>query len=213
MIIQTCILGRLDTNCYIIYNEDSNKAIIIDPADQAQEIIKQLGEAALTPVAILLTHGHFDHIMATSAVAKEYNIPIYTSEAEKELLGNAKLNCAEMMGKSYILTPDIYIKDNEVLTLAGLTIKVIHTPGHTAGGLCYYFEKEAVLISGDTLFFESIGRTDFPTGNSTNLLESIQNKLMTLPDEVKVYTGHGENTTIGHERNNNPYLSNDNFWD
>lgn len=213
MIIQTCVLGRLGTNCYIIYNENTNKAIIIDPADQAQEIIKQLGEATLTPVAILLTHGHFDHIMAATAVAKEYSIPIYASEAEKELLGNAKLNCAEMMGKSYILTPDIYIKDNEVLTLAGITFKVIQTPGHTAGGLCYYFEKEAVLISGDTLFFESIGRTDFPTGNSTNLLESIQNKLMILPDEVKVYTGHGENTTIGHERNNNPYLSNDNFWD
>jgi len=212
MRIQTCILGRIRTNCYIITNEETKKAIIIDPADQAQEIEKKLKEQELIPVAILLTHGHFDHIMAASALAHDYNIPIYASEWEKELLADPRLNCSETMSRSIALVPNILLKDNEQIALAGMNIKVIHTPGHTAGGVCYYFFDDVVLFSGDTLFFESTGRTDFPTGNAKCLLESIHNKLMALSNEVKVYPGHGVSTTIGYERSNNPYLSEEGFW-
>lgn len=213
MRIQSYVLGVVKTNCYIITNEETQEAIVIDPADQAQEIEKQLEEQRLIPVAILLTHGHFDHIMAATELAKHYNIPIYALEAEKELLSNSRLNSSSLIRKHIALTPDVCLKDNDILTLAGINIKVLHTPGHTIGSGCYYFTDDAVLVSGDTLFLESVGRTDMATGDSGLLIESIEQKLMTLPDDVIVYPGHGDHTTIGHERKNNPYLSGKGFWD
>jgi glyoxylase-like metal-dependent hydrolase (beta-lactamase superfamily II) len=213
MKIQTCVLGMIGTNCYLIINESTNEVIIVDPAEQAEAIKGKIEDKKYNPVAILLTHGHFDHIMAAPDLSKAYNIPIYSSEAEKELLERPEMNLSEMMNTSFSLTPDKCVKDNEVLTLAGMNIKVILTPGHTAGGVCYYFYEDAVLISGDTLFLESTGRTDFPTGDGKQLLNSIQSKLMILNDDLKVYPGHGARTTIGHERKNNPYLSDENFWD
>ena len=212
MKIQSYVLGVVKTNCYIISNELTKEAIVIDPADQEQEIVKQLEEQELKLVAILLTHGHFDHIMAASALANYYDIPIYASEAEKELITDPKLNGSWLIRKNFALTPNIYLKDNEILNIAGMNIKVIYTPGHTSGGVCYFFTEENALISGDTLFYESVGRTDMPTGDSRLLLESIEEKLMILSDEVKIYPGHGECTTIGHERRNNSYLNEESFW-
>lgn len=213
MTIQTYELGSLKTNCYIIINEQTKEAVIIDPAAQAQKLVEKIEEQSIKPVAILLTHGHFDHIMGATDLIKSYPIPIYACIDEKELLGNAKMNCSELFGKPFTLVPDICFKDNEILNLAGMSIKVLHTPGHTIGGTCYYFFEEGVLVSGDTLFFESLGRSDFPTGNTSCLIESIQKKLMTLPDLTKVYPGHGASTTIGHEKHNNPFLNEESFWD
>ncbi len=213
MKIQTYVLGMVSTNCYIIYNENTKEAIVIDPPDHAPAIADKLKRKDLTPVAVLLTHGHFDHIMAAGDLAESFHIPILAGEAEKELLADANLNGSRMVRKNYELKGVEFVKDNELLTLGGMKIKVMYTPGHTAGGVCYYFEEEKILISGDTLFLESIGRTDLPTGNAGTLLESIHGKLMILPDEVAVYPGHGDRTTIGHERIHNPFLGKDNFWD
>ncbi len=213
MRIQSYVLGEVSTNCYIISGDGAKEALVIDPPDHSAAIAKKLEDEKLIPVAILLTHGHFDHIMAAEDLSENYHIPIYAGEAEKELLSDASLNGSRMMHRNFSLTPDRLLKDNELLHLAGMSIKVFHTPGHTAGGVCYYFEDEKVLISGDTLFLESVGRTDLPTGNSAILFKSILEKIMVLPDEVVVYPGHGERTTIGHERIHNPYLRADNFWD
>jgi hydroxyacylglutathione hydrolase len=206
MKIQSYVLGMVSTNCYMLSNENTKEAIVIDPPDQAPAIINKLKEQELIPVAILLTHGHFDHIMAAGYLAENFHIPILACEAEKELLADANLNGSRMIRKNFTLLANQFIKDNEQLTLAGMKIKVIHTPGHTAGGVCYYFEEEKVLISGDTLFLESVGRTDLPTGNLETLIESIRQKLMVLPDDVEVYPGHGDKTTIGYERTHNPYI-------
>jgi len=213
MKIQSYVLGMVNTNCYIIFNESTNEALIIDPPDQAPALKVKIEELGLSPVAILLTHGHFDHIMAAGDLAAAFGIPVLAGEDEKALLEDYNLNGSRMVRKNYTLSADRFLKDKEELILGGMRIKVIHTPGHTAGGVCYYFEKEKVLISGDTLFLESIGRTDLPTGDQYTLLESIRRKLMVLPEEVLVYPGHGDKTTIGYEKMHNPFIGENNFWD
>lgn len=213
MKIQSYVIGMVSTNCYIIFNESTNEALIIDPPDQAPALKVKIEELELSPVAILLTHGHFDHIMAAGDLAAAFGIPVLAGEDEKTLLEDYNLNGSRMVRKNYTLSADRFLKDKEELILGGMRIKVIHTPGHTAGGVCYYFEEEKVLISGDTLFLESIGRTDLPTGDQYTLLESIRRKLMVLPEEVFVYPGHGDKTTIGYEKIHNPYIGENNFWD
>ncbi len=213
MKIQSYVIGMVSTNCYIIFNESTKEALIIDPPDQAPALKVKIEELELCPVAILLTHGHFDHIMAAGDLAAAFGIPVLAGEEEKALLEDYNLNGSRMVRKNYTLSADRFLKDKEELILGGMRIKVIHTPGHTAGGVCYYFEEEKVLISGDTLFLESIGRTDLPTGDQYTLLESIRRKLMVLPEEVLVYPGHGDKTTIGYEKMHNPYIGENNFWD
>ncbi|MFU0826345.1 MAG: Lactamase-B domain-containing protein [Lachnoclostridium sp.] len=206
-------LGMIYTNCYIVTNEDTKEGLIIDPSDQAADIKARIQELEITPVAILLTHGHFDHIMAAKDLKETYHIPVLAGEKEKAMLEDYNLNGTLSVGRNYTLSADRLLKDGEELTLGGLKIKVIHTPGHTAGSVCYYFEKEKVLLSGDTLFLESVGRTDMPTGNTHDLLESLNRKLMLLPDDVIVYPGHGDKTAIGHEKANNPFIGSRNMWD
>lgn len=213
MQIHTLDLGMLNTNCYIISNEETGEALIVDPADKALKIKAKLEEANLIPVAILLTHGHFDHIMAVPELTDTYHIPVYVSELENELLTDSKKNVANLIGKEFTLPLNQNINAVDTLSLAGNLIEVIPTPGHTIGSVCYYFAEDKFLISGDTLFLESVGRTDFPTGDSAALVKSLREKLMSLPDEVKVYPGHGGSTTIAHERKYNPYCTDENFWD
>ena len=208
MIIQTLVLGMVQTNCYIIHMENSKEAVVIDPADQAAEILQTLQANDLVCEAILLTHGHFDHILAVRELAEATNAPVYVQEEEVQLLGNADLNASSLRGSAYTLTPDRLLKDEEVLNIAGLSINVIHTPGHTIGSACYYFAGQGILFSGDTLFLECIGRTDLPTGNQSAIIQSIRSKLLLLEDQVKVYPGHGDTTTIGYERDNNRYITN-----
>lgn len=205
--MQILVLGMVQTNCYIISNENIKEAIVIDPADNADRIEQYLKANDLVCKSILLTHGHFDHIMAATELAEFAHASIYANEAEVRLLCDANLNASVQVRRECTITPDIEIKDNEILKLVGFTIRAIHTPGHTEGGTCYYFTEQGILISGDTLFRESIGRSDLPTGNGKVLVESILNKLMPLEDQVKVYPGHGMPTTIGYERDNNIYLT------
>jgi hydroxyacylglutathione hydrolase len=204
--LKVLILGMVHTNCYTISNTDTNQAIVIDPADNAPAIYEYLQDNNLELKAILLTHGHFDHITGALDLAGLTGVPVYAHEAEGPLLKNPDLNASGSIGHGFGLEADILLRDGEEVLLAGFNIGVIHTPGHTAGSTCYYFKDYGMLFSGDTLFYESIGRTDLPTGSFSDILTSIKNKLMLLDDDVRVYPGHGRATTIGHERTNNYYI-------
>ena len=200
------IVGPVCTNCYLLVNYKTGELLVVDPGDQAQLIEKQIEKTGAKPVAILLTHGHFDHAGAAEELADKYQISIYAHEAERETLEDPGLNLCGMIGEHKVYHADIFVKDEEVLNLAGFSIRVFFTPGHTIGGCCYYIADEKILFSGDTLFQESVGRTDFPRGSASDLIRAIREKLMPLPDDVTVYTGHDESTLIGYERMHNPYL-------
>lgn len=199
------MLGICQTNCYFLYKEGSNEVIFIDPADKGEYIYETLKEKGFQVAGILLTHGHFDHIWGTNKLRELSGAPIYAYEEEKVLCENAVNNVSDQVGRPYTVIPDKYLKDGEEVTIAGMTCKVIATPGHTVGSCCYYFEEDGILISGDTLFQESVGRTDLATGSSSAIVRSIREKLFVLPDEVKVYPGHGDVTDIAHEKKYNPF--------
>lgn len=203
--ITTIQVGPIQTNCYIVVNEDTKRALVFDPGEDAERIYAYLNHNQLSVEAILLTHGHFDHITGVAQLVRLTNAKVYMSEQEKELAMNETMNCSMMFGHSVTLCPDFLVKNQESLEFLNTTVKVIATPGHTKGSVCYYIEDNQLLISGDTLFFESYGRTDFPTGSDVQLEQSIEMLLSTLPYDVVVYPGHGIKTTIGYERKNNPY--------
>lgn len=204
--VRHLVVGAVATNCYLAENIKTKEAIIIDPGDSAERIAKQLTQDEMKPVAILLTHGHFDHTMAAKELAEHYQIKIYAHQKEKETLEIPEINLSGMLGTKIAFYADVYFKEGDILDLAGFQIQVFHTPGHTLGGVCYYLKEEKVLFSGDTLFCQSVGRTDFPTGSSSTLIRSIKEKLMPLPDDTMVYTGHEDLTKIGMERQYNPFL-------
>ena len=188
---------------------------MVDPADKGANIYAALQKNGFRVAGILLTHGHFDHIWGLDALRDASNaaaeaegrepVKAYACEAERELLKSPRMNVSEQAGRACATYADVYVKDGEEISLAGMTCKVIATPGHTAGGCCYYFAEAGILVSGDTLFAESVGRTDFPTGSMGTLVRSIKEKLFVLPEDTRVYSGHGESTTIGYEKKNNPF--------
>lgn len=212
MRIECFVLGMVSTNCYIAYDEAAKQAIVIDPADDPTRLVRFMEEKGLSLQAVLLTHGHFDHIMGVKELQNRFLVPVYAGKKEEELLSNPEWNYSSGLSGGISLSVDKLVGDGEELTFGPLTCRVIETPGHTRGSVCYYFEAEKALFSGDTLFQETVGRCDLPTGNLHVLLESIQSKLMVLPDEVEVYPGHGDKTSIGYERRNNCYL-NGNGWE
>lgn len=200
-----CIrVGMIQTNCYIAHDEDVKEAIIVDPGDNAAFITTCLDNLQVKPVAILLTHAHMDHILAVPDLKSKYHIPLYVSEADKPMLEDGSLN----LGGISVQTDetDVFLKGGETLNIGGMEIQVIATPGHTPGGTCYYFEKESTLLSGDTMFRCSWGRTDFPGGDAAALMKSIREKLLPLPEETKVFPGHESPTTIETERRMHGYL-------
>lgn len=199
------VLGVCQTNCYYIGKEGSKDIILADPADRGNQIFETLETKGYRIAAILLTHGHFDHIWGANELRKLSGARIYAYEGEKQLCENAQLNVSAQAGKPETVTADVYVKDGETLEFAGMECKVIATPGHTAGSCCYYFKTAGILLSGDTLFEGSVGRTDFPTGSMGSLVRSVKERLLTLPEDVAVYPGHGEATTIGEEKRYNPY--------
>ncbi|MBO5371265.1 MAG: MBL fold metallo-hydrolase [Lachnospiraceae bacterium] len=204
--VEQYVVGPVMTNCYFAVNEDTNEMFIVDPGAWASELIQRVSKCGAAPVAVLLTHGHFDHASAARALAEEYGIQIYAHEAEKETLENPDINLCGMVRLNEVYSADCYVKDGEILNIAGFEIKVLHTPGHTKGGCCYYIEKEQAVFSGDTLFNASVGRTDFPGGSASVLLRSIEEKLLPMPGQTKVYPGHNDTTTIGWEKQYNPFL-------
>ncbi len=201
------VLGSCQTNCYFIYEAEQKKAVVVDPADNGAQIYSALQKNGFTIEAILLTHGHFDHIWGSKELRELSGAKIYALDEEKVLCENSRNNVSEYAGRAYTVVPDEYVRDGAELIFDGITFKVIATPGHTIGSCCYYIEKAGMLISGDTLFLESTGRTDFPTGSMSSIVRSIREKLFVLPDDTKVYPGHMDSTTIGHEKKYNPFVA------
>ncbi len=208
MIIKRLTVGYIKTNCYIIHADDRKDCIVVDPGDEKKKIFGALEEDGLEPKAIILTHGHFDHIHEIPALKEKYpDIKVYCLDAEKELLSDMDLNGSKMFRRKDRADADALFHDGEDVSMWGLNFKVIATPGHTVGSCCFYFKDEAILISGDTLFYENVGRSDFATGDHETEIKSIKEKLFTLPDDTKVLPGHGEYTSIGHEKTNNPFAN------
>ena len=204
--LQQCVLGPVYTNCYIAKNKETGEALIIDPADSPSKIELKVNAMGARPVAVLLTHGHFDHIMGVEAVREKYQIPVYACRQEEEMLREPSVNMTDQMWKSCSIRPDVFLDDLQVFEAAGFSIQMIHTPGHTKGSCCYYLKEEGVLFSGDTLFCGSVGRTDFPGGSASQIRNSLHRLLAALPDDTSVYPGHDTSTTIGYEKRYNPFV-------
>ena len=182
------VLGVCQTNCYFVYEEGKQEVIVFDPADKGEYIFNGLKDKGFFVKAIFLTHGHFDHIWGVEELRKLSGASVYAYEGEQEVCESPALNVSQDTGRPC------------------MTFRLIATPGHTKGSCCYYFEEDKLLISGDTLFQESVGRTDLPTGSMSTLVRSVKEKLLSLPEDVKVYPGHGEATSIGYEKAYNPFL-------
>lgn len=203
--IEWMVLGMVSTNTYLVKNQDTGELLIIDPADAARRIQEKIGQMEGRPAAILLTHGHFDHMLAADALRSAYDIPVYACIQEKNLLKNARYNLSASWASPHVMEADRYLADGETFREAGFEIRLLHTPGHTEGSCCYYLPEEAVLFSGDTLFAGSVGRTDFPTSSGADMRKSLQRLLSELPADTRVCPGHGEETTIAYEKRYNPF--------
>lgn len=206
MRVEKFVTGIISTNCYLAVNEESNHAVIIDPAACPPSLLRYLAEEEIVLDAVLLTHAHFDHIMGIDGILEKYQVPVYVHENDLEMLEDPQWNQSSVYTAGYTYSGAETVRDGQVLSLAGMCFQVIHTPGHTPGGCCYYVEDADVLFSGDTLFQASVGRTDFPGSSMSALIRGIREKLMVLPDNTLVYPGHMGETTIGYEKQNNPFL-------
>lgn len=199
------VLGAVGTNCYFVYREGADEIVIIDPAERADVIFNDVKGLGFEKIAgILLTHGHADHVGGALELKKLSGAKIYAYEDEAEILKDPKKNVSEWFGRGYGFEADEYLHDRQVFTMAGVEFEVMHTPGHTKGSCCFYVKEDLTLFCGDTIFNESVGRTDLYSGSMRALADSIREKIMKLPDEAKLYSGHGEASTVGHERKYNP---------
>jgi hydroxyacylglutathione hydrolase len=216
MKIDRLVLGEFETNCYVLRVSDkATDCLIIDTGLDVQELMTFLKQNKLAPIALILTHGHIDHIAGAGKLRDRYpDIAVYIHKLDAETLTDSTSNLSFMLDSANsqadrsIVTDkaDYLVDEPDVIEAAGIKLKVLHTPGHTPGGMCLYCENENAVFVGDTLFADSVGRTDFPGGNMRQLIEGIKTKLLTLPDETVVYAGHGNRTTIGREKTNNPFL-------
>jgi len=204
MDVRCFTVGPLQENCWIVRREDSDRALVVDPGDEADRLIAAID--GLTVEAILLTHTHFDHVGAVAPLARHTGAPVYCPELEVPVLQDINAYLFPGYGPFESWDPEETVAGGETLHLAGFDIDVLFTPGHSPGHVCYSIADEHVLLDGDVLFRGSIGRFDLPGGNGEVLLESIAMLLNTLPDETRVLPGHIGATTLGHERVSNPFL-------
>ena len=199
------VLGMVETNCYFVYDTSTMEAVVIDPAKDG--LYDKLEANGLKVSGILLTHGHFDHIMGTRELSERSGAKLYALDLEDEVCRNSNLNASEQIRRPYIAEPDVLLTDGEEFTIAGIRFRTIATPGHTIGSCCYYIESEKWLFTGDTLFCGSVGRSDLPTGSGKSLMESVEKLIDAFDDDVKIYPGHGDSSTIGDEKKYNPFCS------
>lgn len=206
--IRTYPLGPIQTNCYLVLN-DERECLVIDPGEEGDRIINEIKKSEVRPLAILLTHAHFDHIGAVDRVRNYFDIPVHIHETEGDWLGNPDLNGSSRYPGIPLVKnkeADYFLGEGE-LKIGSFVLEARHTPGHSPGSVSFIFEEAKIAVVGDTLFKGSIGRTDLPGGDTTTLLQSIHDKLLTLDDEFIVYPGHGPSTTPGEEKNMNPFLN------
>ena len=216
--VGSMLLGMVQTNCYFVYKEDGREhkpgvkyddptpVVFFDPADVGDRIYEALTDRGFKVDAIYLTHAHFDHIGGVKELSELSGAKVYAYEEEKKLCEDVEYNLSANYGLNLTVKPDAFLKDGALCEAAGLKFKLLATPGHTPGSCCFYFEDDKILISGDTLFEGSVGRTDFPGGSMSTLVRSCHEKLLVLPEDVVVYPGHGGLTTIGDEKKYNSFL-------
>lgn len=205
MILEIICVGQFQVNCYVLASGKDSPAIIIDPGDECNKIKRLLNKHKLTPAFIINTHGHIDHIGCDN----EFSVPVYIHSQDIPLLGNPTLNLSGLLISPYSVKSKVKaLEDRQDIELDGIKLEVIHTPGHTPGGICLLMKKpdNKILFSGDTLFFQGIGRTDFPGADEAIIIKSIKEKLFKLDEDTVVYPGHGPSSTIGKEKKSNPFL-------
>lgn len=200
-------------NTYFYYDENTKEGVILDPGGEVKKLIAFIEENGLKISGILLTHGHFDHMQAVSKIKEATSARVFAHKDEAPILKNPDLNMSlSMLGRKIEIEPDVVLEDGESVEFGENNkhcLRVLHTPGHTAGGVSYYAEECGAVFAGDTLFYESVGRTDFEGGDAERLLSSIREKLFTLPDNTIVHSGHGQSTSIAHEKRFNPFVKAD----
>ena len=209
MKIDALVLGSYQTNCYVLRKDRLDKdCLVIDTGLESEELMDFLAENELNPVACILTHGHADHMCGIPLLREKYpTIKIYIHKLDAEMLTRPSKNLSMLTGVMFKTEPaDELLEENDMIDVAGIRLKVIHTPGHTPGGISLYSQNDNIVFAGDTLFAESVGRTDFPGGDTELLINSIKQKLFMLASDTICYTGHGPATTIAHEKKYNPFL-------
>ena len=199
--IETVVVSQYMVNCYIVYCEDTKDGIIVDPGDEHEKIISAVSKLGVNVKHVILTHSHADHILVLDKIKDHYNVDLMIHKDEAPILASGKMNLTPMFtGRSIEHTADVLLNDGDKIKIGDRELEVIHTPGHTSGCLCLF--GDGILVSGDTLFTQSYGRTDFPTGDAPTLAKSLD-KLLKLPEDTKVYPGHYDASTIGLERKYN----------
>jgi len=206
MVLIRLIVGPLQVNCYILADDKTKDAVVIDPGDDAENILKIIKEKGFTVRYIVNTHGHFDHVGANKAIKDATGAQLLIHEGDAPVLAAAQQH-ARAFGMLPVSSPpaDRYLNHGDVITAGEVSLKVLHTPGHSPGGICLL--EKGMVFTGDALFAGSIGRTDLPGGDLLTLLRAIKTNLMTLPDDTKIFCGHGPASTIGNERQENPFLN------
>ncbi len=207
MILETFPVGPLQCNCTILGDEATGEAMVVDPGDNVPQILAFLAKHKLTLKQIVVTHGHIDHVGGAAQLKKATGAPVLMNQNDLEQLSIMHEQAAWIgVPTPEIIPPDCSAEEGMIVGVAGHTAQVLYTPGHTQGSICLHFAPEDLLLAGDTLFAGSIGRTDLPGGDSKLILRSLHDRLLTLPDETRVIPGHGPGTTIGEERQSNPFL-------
>ena len=209
MLIDTIVLGGYQTNSYVLRRDEAARdCLVIDTGLDAQPLLEFLRKHRLTPEAVVLTHGHIDHIAGLDLMHAAFpKVQVSIHHLDAKALANGALNLSDLAGMSFTTSePEHLLDDGDIVDYAGLALTVIHTPGHTPGGICLHSPGDAILFTGDTLFADSVGRTDFPLADMNQLLKSIKDRLFVLPDKTICYPGHGPCTTIGREKRYNQFL-------
>ena len=204
MKIQTVITGNIEENCYLVWDQNKH-CLVIDPGDDCNRILAVISEHHLLVEKIVLTHGHYDHVGAVNELKQATSATVIACEHEQELIVNPELSLAQYISPDFSVPQvDLYVKEGDLIVVGELSFPVMHTPGHTNGGMCLF--GNGVLFSGDTVFFGTLGRWDFPTGNLSQLVHSITKRIFSLADDTVIYSGHGPKTTVGAEKKQNEVL-------